>query len=380
MTYHNDETARIYQRNEASQRHPAVTDNTYNLLALSAGDTGTGDWSTAGWAEELFKEEPALVALSELHTEGGGFHFDFVVSAKLPTGQVRHHLLEWMSFFPEGIASLVHNLYEKYEDGGFIGTYWLEEFPTRRKLRGSLTRSRLGLAESTPAAPLTEAERDEEFGKVMDEHGNWMIAAFQLYPTFTLFGKRKNVKVSPNTFLIERCSSTGDVVHTYMKYPDLDKIKQRLKFERNRWKRSTGNEMDDLGLIFTRERVFAYYGKDKSLQSKPTAESEAAVREERIAAGYERRTAKGDEEMKKGNCCTECGVSFVTNLQFGRGEEKFCGDCEANHDEANGQRQVHLEFVFQRRRLLVPKRNTRFDPRPGIDDVGLGGSGPNWED
>lgn len=116
------------------------------------------------------------------------------------------------------------------------------------------------------------------------------------------------------------------------------------------------------------------------VEPKPEPKTVAADREEQIAADHELRTAKGDEEMKKGNCCTECGVSFATNAWFGSGDEKLCGECEAKHDEASGNRQVHLEFVFQRRRLLVPKRNTSFDPRPGIDDVGLGGSGSNWED
>jgi len=149
------------------------------------------------------------------------------------------------------------------------------------------------------------------------------------------------------------------------------------------------NEADKEAFTRSDNRAVAtmLYGK---LHPKP--EAVASDREERIAQGHERRTAKGDEEMKKqvaastDECrCTSCGCSLVTNLQFRRSVDKLCGECELKHEAEQGtERTVQESLVFARRKIYeqpsLPKRNTRFDPRPGIDDVGLGGSGPNWED
>ncbi len=86
-------------------------------------------------------------------------------------------------------------------------------------------------------------------------------------------------------------------------------------------------------------------------------------------------SAPAEEVVKpQASNCTTCGVSLATNKQFGTGDGKLCGECELKHDEAGSAAQARKVY------LQPPKKSSKFDPRPGIDDQGLGFYSPAWED
>jgi len=425
--------------------HPDPAERTE---ASSEDDTSTGGWASAAWVMDLFNNEPSVVGLGELHTEGGGFNYDFAVAVKLLDGSLRYHLLTWTNFNYNTIKQLVHTLRTSIEDGIGMSSRWLES-PLRRTTRLSVNRQSLGLAEPKPETELNDEDRAKELAEVFDEHGSkWLLLAFQTWPTLKLVGRRRNKSVSPNTYMFQmaRVDQNLTGLHaTWMKCPDMGKLNLRVKSraEAHRWKAWDARELEDCRLIITRAEVFKYYEIEDRAQSdldqarkmsldelttvgrfklrmmatnmgllgyaegkildsrdmaaliyeelhkKPTPEAVAADREERIAQGHERRTAKGDEEIQRAvvRVCVECGCSLKTNLVFGRselGDGRICGECELKHEAEQGtERTVQESLVFARRKIYeqpLPKRNTRFDPRPGIDDVSLGGSGPNWED
>lgn len=95
-------------------------------------------------------------------------------------------------------------------------------------------------------------------------------------------------------------------------------------------------------------------------------------REKRIEQGYERR-----QLAKK---CTECQADFATNLRFGSGTaDQLCGECAAKRDEAAGELKTGVTVAREVQLEPARRSNTKFDPRPGIDDTG-GFSSPTWDE
>lgn len=362
---------------------------------------GTNSWVSAEWVKNLFYSNPMLVSLAE-RQPSGHFGYDFVMVVKVPGG-FRHRYIDHANFNYTDIREKLSSFVESYPE---LNSRWLEDTPSAAGMLVVVNRGRLGLsdAESTVIG--------EQKEKVLEENRDWMEPAFANYPGLTRIVKSANTRRSPTTFAL--CFNNGDPHHTWMKDPTFDRVRIRMKIPRDGLRASPPREIwvpgagPAEGLEFTREdfaktsneakeecaacgaHAVRGYGLtirgnyERHMLCPKCSCTDSALVEVAIVKRTGGATAAAEpapqEVAPPADCCTECGVSFEYNLQFGRGDEKLCGECELKHDEENGERRVHLEFVFKRRRPPVRKRNPRFDPRPGIDDVGLGGSGPNWED
>lgn len=322
-------------------------------------ERGRQAWSQQDWLKGVFEDNPALVSLAEKPNDGGSFAFDFIITVKTPDGY-RHRLVEWRDFHYNHISHYVETLVADYPN---LTSYWLEGAPDMSKpLLVIVSRGDFGLA-----LPEDNAIAAQKKQKVLIENREWMQRAFDTFPGITRIVKSANTLRSPTTFAL--CFEQGRPVHTWMKAPSFERICLRMKTSLDAKRSSAPREIwvqgmvpvERVGIEFTREDFY------KLVEAKKEATDE---QKQEVAV----------EEPKPVEGCTSCGASFYANLQFGRGEEKLCGECELKHDEENGGRVVKFEFVFKRRRPPVRRRDPRFDPRPGIDDVGLGGAGPNWED
>lgn len=350
-------------------------------------------WAKEAWVSDLFLEYSMLKSISERDAADGYSHA-YVVTANVDLkdgGDVHYLIIRGEPFTKAEVAKLLDAL---LEDGPSPSSRWLGEI--RGVMGCTVDRAALKHGVEFPGyGLLSDKETAEELNEIMDKHGAWMLGAMQTWPAISAYGRRGNKNVSPNTYLIELGGGADKPVQaTWMKYPDVEKIRRRIKSERHRWKPLSDHDLHDCRLIITRAMVFAHYKITDNAEAsrllnhnEPSTRGEVdAMTEERIAQGYERRQPSKEERMARERAelaCDGCGCSLATNQVFGSGEARHCGECELKGEAENGvERTVNLKifFVGKQRRMLPPKRSTKFDARPGIDDVGLGFSSPTWED
>jgi hypothetical protein len=350
----------------------------------------SGGWMNEAWVKELFSLLPALDSLVQRADRHRSFAFDYAIVVKLDKQTFVHRLVERIDFNAFHCTQLVFECVGAHARGEAQTSRWLEGAPELFDVRFVVNRHTLGLPN-----PI-DAERaawsiDANKKLVLDDHRKWMANAFCTYPGLKTIAKAANTARSPTTFAL--CT---DTYHTWLKDPNESKVRFRMKTRRDAQRTTPPTDIwvagplpeKDGQLVFTRED-FTEELEEYQLRKRQADQD----REEAIAAGHERRQPErpleelhdaivdGMRGETKAESCTGCGCSLATNLQFGRGDSKLCGECEVKHDEENGERRVQHELVMKRRlyELPPPKKNTKFDPRPGIDDQG-GFSSPTYED
>ncbi len=203
------------------------------------------------------------------------------------------------------------------------------------------------------AAPAAAPAEDKD--AVLQVHIHWMRPLVEQFPYVTYIGKRRNVRVSPKTFMFVVEGNSARC--TWMADPATDKIVRRFKFEDHRWEYLQHGWQAACGLIFTRDEILAY-GKQEEVKVEEAL-----------------------QPVVECNLCA-CGADLSCNKNYPgekAGDPKICGECQIKlaGDWA-------WEGVYVGPKALpvrVPKKvhNPKYDPRPGIDDQGAW-STPSWDD
>lgn len=351
---------------------------------------GTSEW--ASWVRELFEEQPTLASIAERKERSTSFDFAFAVVVKVGPKKFVYRLVERLDFNKSNVRALI----EQSSEQASRSSYWLEGIPEPSDMKSIVNRSKLGIPEPDPMKVLpTQAWHD-----VVQKHGLWMWSTFRHYRVTKIY-KASNTAVSPLTFAFV----LDDGMCTWMKDPDVSKIQLRMKRITNGtrpngkplWEQSNGDAPNGAGLVFTHVEVEEALVRLNILSEASIAGVRAidADRVRRVASGYERdqvanRPSRRYEEVPVAgelalDNCIKCGLDLRTNKSFVQvdGTEKICGECTAKADPAYAQ----VTAVTRRRfkvyevppppvRILHPK----YDPRPGIDDQGLGFYSPTYED
>lgn len=374
-------------------------------------DAGRYEWAKQEWLKDLFEVNPTLVSLAERHSDGDrSFDFNFIITVKSSDGY-HYRLLEWPDFNYNSISHFVETFVADYPNVGLRWMYTLEVAESAIRARASRHDFDLSEAADTIAA--------QQKQKVLEENREWMERAFRMFPGLTRIVKSANTSRSPTTFAL--CVESQSRHYTWMKAPDFEKIRVRMKTDLMATRSSPPHLIwvpgavpaEQVGIEFTPED-FATMNREKSTLAELAASGRFNLRVQATRLGLldtgearqwfmsmddmaaakliyaklyhpEPHVVSEPDESKpepKAPDCSSCGISLATNMQFGTGEEKLCGECELKHDEANGQRTVNLELVFvsKRRRLKPPpKKPSKHDPIPGVHDQGAWSS-PSWED
>lgn len=363
-------------------------------------------WANESWISDLFLEYSMLKSITE-REEAYNYSHAYVITANVVLADgpadVSYLIIKGEPFSKAEVAKRLDAL---LEDGPSPSSRWLGE--VRGRMGCTVDRAALKHGVDFPGyGILSDAETAEEFAEVMDKHGAWMLGAMQTWTAISAFGRRGNKSVSPNTYLIELDVLRGanQTLSTWMKYPDVEKIRRRIKLERHRWKPLSEHDRGDCRLIITREMVFYHYKiADKLVDepassrlanhnalsvrsnNKPTRAEVDAMTEEATAKGHQRRQPPRDKYIEARN---ELVQKLVSNGHTVDDPEKAVAIAMLNEDQAGDA--WHPEVPTHTGRLLAgltgelvvqrtPNRDSRFDPRPGIDDVGLGFSSPSYED
>lgn len=365
-------------------------------------------WYDEEWARQLFVDEPALMSMSmRLHEVDSGFGYNYCACI-LFEGKIKHrwYTLDQASSFH--IKETFKRLLEDRAD-----SRWLDGVPEVSMIKHVINRARLGL--ESPVALEYKVETRE---KILEEHGEMMLCIFRRFANLLHIGKRRNAIVSPRTFMFIRKNTEAESVVTWMADPSVHRMLDRVR-TRHRWEHYDGpgsKDALDCSHIFTRADVFTHFGvADSRAMEGPsmedlrkmtldelaqqgrfilraaavgslTAEEIPHLDNAQLAARiYDRLhpsephvvSAPAEQAPVEAPSCTKCGISFATNVQFGTGDEKLCGECELKQDSPAG---YGVSAQARKVYLQPPKQPSKYDARPGIDDQGLGFYSPSWED
>lgn len=372
------------------------------------------NWTIERWVVDLLERHPQVVSICKRKGTSGPFKCDTCLVVMISQGITVHRWFslvdEYNSIYVDASLRDVHN------------TRWLEGCPRADDLQAVVKREDLGLG-----APIALSDNR---GLVLHENGGWMLEILERFPQIVSIGKAASILTSPHTYMFRRAREDGVHVVTWMKEPDVGKFTVRMKSARARWDGWHDDQLMKCGFVFERAEIYAFHNlvdKMTELQRSwerqreafnnlkcclcdappadgcrciainghpalgmqaycatciklPNAEIAekfaARQKQERIAQGYERLTGKEVELDSVDPACAGCGCSLKTNRSFGGGRQSsgVCGEClVAKEGAATAARGP----IYQEPPLKKP---SKFDPRPGIDDTGLGFYSPTWED
>lgn len=418
-----------------------MTHQTKNIIYSASPSTAPKRWYEEEWVKDVFNEIPAVTSLGQL-PDYGSFHYDYFAVVRV--GDVFfHRLFTFDEFSLKHINAQVRTLMEVFPNQD---TRWLEGIVVTGGLVAVINRSKLGLEEPSACPSPQEVQKQ----LALEEHGEWMKETFDNLPGVKCIVKSSRVPRSPVTFAI-----VLDGWHTWMKSPTYNRIRIRMKTPKHAQRSTPPHEIwtagevpaDQLGIMFTRDDfpeaiptiaqlvqlgrfslrmkasnlgmlaleedkmdffAMSAEGQACAVYAELRRQEVARQREERIAAGLERRTSKGESlnEPSKRYADSVPPVAAASRDAYEEAHAELKQKLIANgHRNVEDPEQAVAEAMAVENhagdawkpseptyagRLLaglegevitkVVRHNPKFDPRPGIDDVGLGFSSPTWED
>lgn len=314
-------------------------------------------WYNEEWVRQLFIDEPALVSMAmRAREESSRFGFNYCACVMFE-GKIKRRWFQLQQFTTSRGRETFKKLLTERAD-----SRWLDDTPPPSEVKHVVNRHILGLDE---AEVLLESRE-----QILEQHGEMMLTIFHRFTNLSHIGKRRDTAVSPRTFMFILKNTELVRGVTWMADPSVHRMLARVR-TRQRWARYGGPDSKDAldcSHIFTRADVFTHFGVTDRLYTDVATTGRTSSSEPHVVS------EPAEQAPAEAPNCTKCGISLASNKQFGTGDEKLCGECELNGDEANA--------LAQARKVYLPpaKKLSRYDPRPGIDDQGLGFYSPAWED